>query len=102
MHACATPTAPAATEYRPESRAVIAILKPSPTSPSRVLSGTHTSSRMRSLELDERSPSFLCRVLLPYFWVAPSETNAVIPLPPSVRSARGETRARLDTEPFRR
>src|SRR3954454_17530898 len=52
------PTQPEATLKRPESSALIATLKPSPTSPSIVSSPTSTASREISAVSDARSPSF--------------------------------------------
>src|SRR5256712_2290941 len=100
MHACATPTAPAATEYRPESSALMATLKPSPISPRRFVSGTRTSSRMSSLESEERRPSFPCSAWLPYGCRSRSRTNAVMPLCSLDGSPCANTSARPDTEPF--
>src|SRR5256885_217426 len=100
MQACATPTAPAATEYRPESSAVIAILKPSPISPRRFASGTRTSSRMSSLESDERRPSVPWSAWLPYGCRSRSRTNAVMPLASFEGSPCANTSASFDTEPL--
>src|SRR2546428_267245 len=100
MQACATPAAPAATECRPESSALIAILKPCPTSPRRFASGTRTSSRMSSLESEDRNPSFPWSAWLPYGCRSRSRTNAVMPLSSFDGSACANTSARPDTEPF--
>src|SRR5688500_10238149 len=100
MHACATPTAPAATEYRPESSAAIAIEKPLPSSPSRALSGTRTLSRMSSLESDERRPSLPWMPCEPYLCASRSRRNAVIPLCPCDGSACANTSASFETEPL--
>ena len=56
-HACATPTAPAASEIRPLSSADIATLNPAPSSPSRAESGTRTPSKKSSAVSCARRPS---------------------------------------------
>ena len=52
------PTQPAATEKRPESSALMAILKPSPTSPISASSPTFTESSVSSAVSEPWSPIF--------------------------------------------
>jgi len=61
---------PAATVERPLSRQLMAILNPSPSSPSRLATGTSTSARLIQPVEPARTPS------LPWIWRSPSMRNA--------------------------
>ena len=79
-HAWASPTAPAATVYRPWSIALIATRKPSPSSPIRFSAGTATLSRLISPVLPARMPSLPWSVPVVRPAIPRSSMNAVTPL----------------------
>ena len=91
------PTQPAATETRPLSSVVIAILKPLPSSPSSADAGTRTSERNSSAVAWPRSPSLplISRASKP--GVSVGTRNAETPRGPSslVRAKTSATSAQV-------
>jgi hypothetical protein len=91
--ACATPTAPIAVPGRVKSSVAIAILKPSPSSPSRFSAGTRTSWSANADVSVARWPIFSRCFSIATPGVPISTTNADIPRRPAEGSVFANTTA---------
>ena len=86
-----TPAAPAAIQGRVRSKVRIAILKPSPSTPTTFSGPSFTSSNSTSVVFDARCPILFSFLPTDTPGVARSTTKQVIPLWRSVPSARANT-----------
>ncbi len=83
------------------SRVAIAILKPSPSAPSRFAAGTRTSSNVSSAVGEPRMPILCSTRGAAKPGVSVSTMKALIPLrPPAAGSVRAKTVSTLATEPW--
>src|SRR6266851_5188249 len=94
------PTAWAPMPMRPPSMVVMAILNPSPSSPSRLDAGTRQPSNRNSAVSDARMPSFSSVLTTVKPGVPFSTRKALMPRGPFVRSVWAKTRAAYASRPL--